>query len=60
MGAAELMEWVAYYDLRNESTYNKIQDQIESERSDAERASILRSFLNVMGKVGGNKRNIKN
>ena len=45
MDAAELMEWVAYFETLDEEKYEKLELQIEQEKSQEEQTENLRNFL---------------
>lgn len=46
MDAAELMEWVAFYNLQNEEYRNKIEHKVAEESSLEEQCNAIRGFLN--------------
>ncbi len=49
MDAAELMEWVAYYQTKDDKLKDKLLEKIADEASLEEKAKQLRAFLSCMG-----------
>lgn len=47
MGADEFVEWIAYYQLRDDAYKAKIESDIAQERSDREKNRILKDFLST-------------
>ena len=45
MDAPELMEWLAYYKLKDEKEMERLNLELQQEKSDAERAESLRNFF---------------
>jgi hypothetical protein len=48
MDASELMEWVAYFKIQDPEEANRINDIVESEKSDEYHADKMRAFLNTI------------
>lgn len=48
MDAAEIMEWVAFFQLKDDKVRAQLEDEIAEEASLAEKTARIRAFLSTM------------